>query len=540
MLFIYAVNVPWMDDTDAFPDFLGRFLEAENFDERVWLMFKPNNEHRIIYAKLMNLLHYALTGTLNMRTLTIVSNITLFGMLWIFWRVIKEQKLPVYYFIPVPLLLLHPQYYLTSIWTITGFQYQPVVFFGLLGVYLLSKNTVWTFLGATFAIFFDSFTMSNGLFYWMVGIVILALQGRYKMLGVWLIFMIATFKLYFYKFDTQANDQGFDYFFHHPHESFFGFFTHLGGSLDFQTLSPILVRSIMPTIAGFILIGVAIWWMFLKGMALHEDFSISKYWSKLQAKFNAEPSNYIILGCFLFLVINAVVIAILRPRFGYFVMIVGNYKIYPATMLVVVYLMLLTGWLKFTKSPKPFKWILIGSIVFCLISYIKFLPEVHERRKDLLVRAFNQEHNQIGFGPIVGSDFDRYVQTAMNRLVSKGIYQYPKTIFTDSETEILRKLPDNQPIKVEILKMNNEVFIVNRDLPMGIGINDGVYLILKSAKKTYLIYQKRNILGYFKKEIAMQIPPQYLVPDTYQIGIFWVNADTKKIFNANQTINVNF
>jgi hypothetical protein len=540
MLFIYAVNVPWMDDTDAFPDFLGRFLEAKNFDEKIWLMFKPNNEHRIVYAKLMNLLHYALTGTLNMRTLTIVSNITLFGMLWIFWRVIKEQKLPVYYFLPVPLLLLHPQYYLTSIWTITGFQYQPVVFFGLLGVYLLSKNTLWTFLGAAFAVFFDSFTMSNGLFYWMVGIVILALQGRYKMLGVWLIFMIATFKLYFYKFDTQANDQGFDYFFHHPHESFFGFFTHLGGSLDFQTLSPILIRSIAPTIAGFILIGIAIWWIFLKETALYEKFSIGKYWSKLQTKFNAEPSNYIILGCFLFLVINAVVIAILRPRFGYFVMIVGNYKIYPATMLVVVYLMLLTGWLKFTKSSKPFKWILIVSVAFYVASYIKFLPEVHERRKDLLVRAFNQEHNQIGFGPIVGSDFDRYVQTAMSRLVPKGIYQYPKTIFTDSEKELLAKLPDNQSIKVNILKINNEVFVFSKDLTMGTGINDGVYLILKSAKSTYLIYQKRNLQGYFMEEIAMQIPPQYLIPDTYQIGIFWVNGNTKKVFNANQTIEVNF
>jgi hypothetical protein len=540
MLFIYAVNVPWMDDTDAFPDFLGRFLEAKNFDERVWLMFKPNNEHRIVYAKLMNLLHYALTGTLNMRTLTIVSNITLFGMLWIFWRVIKEQKLPAYYFLPVPLLLLHPQYYLTSIWTITGFQYQPVVFFGLLGVYLLSKNTLWTFLGAAFAVFFDSFTMSNGLFYWMVGMVILALQGRYKMLGVWLIFTVATFKLYFYKFDTQANDQGFDYFFHHPHESFFGFFTHLGGSLDFQTLSPILIRSIAPTIAGFILIGVAIWWIFLKGITRDEKFSISKYWAKLQTKFNAEPSNYIILGCFLFLVFNAVVIAILRPRFGYFVMIVGNYKIYPATMLVVVYLMLLTGWLKFTKSSKPFKWILIVSVVFYVASYIKFLPEVHERRKDLLVRAFNQEHNQIGFGPIVGSDFDCYVQTAMSRLVPTGIYQYPKTIFTDSEKQLLAKLPDNQPIKVDILKINKEVFVLNTDLQMGAGINDGVFLILKSAKRTYLIYQKRNILGYFKKEIAVQIPPQYLIPDAYQIGIFWVNGDTKKVFNANQTIGVNF
>ena len=540
MLITYAVNVPWMDDTDAFPDFLGRFLEAKNFDERAWLMFKPNNEHRIVYAKLMNLLHYALTGTLNMRTLTIISNITLFGMLWIFWRVIKEQKLPAYYFLPVPLLLLHPQYYLTSLWTITGFQYQPVVFFGLLGVYLLSKNTLWTFLGAAFAVFFDSFTMSNGLFYWIVGMVILALQGRYKMLGVWLIFTIATFKLYFYRFDTQANNQGFDYFFHHPHESFFGFFTHLGGSFDFQTLSPILIRSIAPTIAGFILIAIAIWWIFLKGMALYEDFSISVYWSKLQAKFNAEPSNYIILGCFLFLVINAVVIAVLRPRFGYFVMIVGNYKIYPATLMVVVYLMLLTGWLKFTKSPKPFKWVLIGSVIFYAVSFIKFLPEVHERRKDLLVRAFNQEHNQIGFGPIVGSDFDRYVQTAMNRLVPTGIYQYPKTIFTDSEKELMAKLPDNQPIKVEILKNNGEVFVVSKDLPMGIGTNDGVYLILKSTKRTYLIYQKRNVDGYFKSEIAMQIPPQYLISDTYQIGIFWVNGDVKKIYNTNQSIEVNY
>ena len=540
MLITYAVNVPWMDDTDAFPDFLGRFLEAKNFDERAWLMFKPNNEHRIVYAKLMNLLHYALTGTLNMRTLTIISNITLFGMLWIFWRVIKEQKLPAYYFLPVPLLLLHPQYYLTSIWTITGFQYQPVVFFGLLGVYLLSKNTLWTFLGAAFAVFFDSFTMSNGLFYWIVGMVILALQGRYKMLGVWLIFTIATFKLYFYRFDTQANNQGFDYFFHHPHESFFGFFTHLGGSFDFQTLSPILIRSIAPTIAGFILIAIAIWWIFLKGMALYEDFSISVYWSKLQAKFNAEPSNYIILGCFLFLVINAVVIAVLRPRFGYFVMIVGNYKIYPATLMVVVYLMLLTGWLKFTKSPKPFKWVLIGSVIFYAVSFIKFLPEVHERRKDLLVRAFNQEHNQIGFGPIVGSDFDRYVQTAMNRLVPTGIYQYPKTIFTDSEKELMAKLPDNQPIKVEILKNNGEVFVVSKDLPMEIGTNDGVYLILKSTKRTYLIYQKRNVDGYFKSEIAMQIPPQYLVSDTYQIGVFWVDGDVKKVYNANQSIEVNY
>ena len=541
MLFTYAVNVPWMDDTDAFPDFLGRFLEAKNFDERVWLLFKPNNEHRIVYAKLMNLLHYGITGTLNMRTLTIISNITLFGMLWIFWRVIKEQKLSTLYFLPVPFLLLHPQYYLTSLWTITGFQYQPVVFFGLLGVYLLSKNTLWTFFGAVLAVFFDSFTMSNGLFYWLVGFVILALQGRYKMLGIWVIFTLATFKLYFYKFDTQANDQGFQYFFQHPQESFFGFFTHLGGSLDFQTLSPILIRSISPTIAGFILIGISAWWIFKGVFPLKDKFSIPNFWVKLQTRFNAEPSNYIILGCFLFLVINAVVIAILRPRFGYFVMIVGNYKIYPATLMVLAYLMLLTGWIKFQKSKKVFNILLVGSIIFNLVSYLKFLPEVHERRKDLLVRAFNQEHNKIGLGPYVGSDFDRYVQTALGRLVPKGIYQFPtNTVFKASEKEILSNFAGNQMIKVDISTINHEIFIVNSDLSFGFGLNDGAYLILKSAQKTYLIYEKRSLGNFKNNGFSIKIPEKYLVKDTYQIGIFWVNGNERKIYKTEQIVKVDY
>jgi hypothetical protein len=56
-----------------------------------------------------------------MRTLTIASNVTLFGILWIFWRIVRDNKLKAIYFIPIPFILLQPQYYLTSLWTITGF-----------------------------------------------------------------------------------------------------------------------------------------------------------------------------------------------------------------------------------------------------------------------------------------------------------------------------------------------------------------------------------------------------------------------------------
>jgi len=114
------------------------------------------------------------------------------------------------------------------------------------------------------------------------------------------------------------------------------------------------------------------------------------------------------------------------------------------------------------------------------------------------------------------------------------------TAFKASEKELLVKLPDNQSIKVNILKKNNQIVIVNQDLSMGMGINDGTYLLLKSAKKSYLIYQKRNIQDFFKKGIAIQIPPQYLVPDTYQIGLFWISGDTKKLFNANQSVKINY
>jgi hypothetical protein len=75
---------------------------------------------------------------------------------------------------------------------------------------------------------------------------------------------------------------------------------------------------------------------------------------------------------------------------------------------------------------------------------------------------------------------------------------------------------------------------------MGLGINDGAYLILKSPTRTYLIYQRRNITEFFKKGIEMQIPPQYLMPDTYQIGIFSVDGNERKIFNANQSVEVNY
>ncbi|MFD1816092.1 hypothetical protein SAMN04515674_112125 [Pseudarcicella hirudinis] len=545
-LITFSINVPWMDDMDAFPDFLGRFLKADNWDEKWWLLFKPNNEHRIVYAKLMNLWWYFVTGELNMKLIMIFGNITLLGILWLFWRVLKEQNIPLKYFLPIPLLLLHPQYYLISLWSITGHQYQPVIFFGLLGIFLLTRNTITTFIFAVLVIIFDSFTMSNGLFFWFVGIIILLLQGRIRLTGIWVILTILTIKIYFYKFDTEANDLGFAYFMKHPHESFLGFFTTLGGSVDFWNHKAIFVRSIAPTILGMVLVSIGTYWSL--GLALYSKelpFSWLKLTRKgklfeLHQRIADKPINLLILGGFLFLAANALVIGILRPRFGYFVMLVSNYKIYPITLLILVYLMLLTGWLRKTSNQKYFYLFLVFSLLFNIASYLKFTPEVIERRKDLLVRAYNQKNNLIGLGAERHSPFREYAITALKRLTDQGIYVYPKSFVADMESQLLAPLPENKVIEANIVKASDGERIENTDLKISGGINDGAYLILKSAQNTYLIYGQQERFFGGKVGFSLLVPTKMLEPADYQIGIMVVSSGKSEIFNTKKQISVNY
>lgn len=544
MLFTYAVNVPWMDDIDVYPDFLGKFLAATSVNEKLWLLFKPNNEHRVVYAKLINLAHYYLTGSLNMRTLTILSNSTLLGILWILWRVVKEQKLAPIYFLPIPFLLLQPQYYLTSLWTITGFQYQPVIFFGLLGMYLLTRNSKFALAGAIAAVIFDSVTMSNGMFYWVAGLIILWLQGRYKDSAIWGGFMLITIKGYFLNFDNGANQQGFAYFAQHPHESFLGFFTHLGGSFDFFNTLGIVKRAIIPTLAGVILVSIIGYWLIAFVLfSKQKPFSwlSLKHQSKLgtlQHRLEAHRSNYVILGGTIFLLINALVIAVLRPRFGFDVMIVGNYKVYPAMFLVMAYLVVITSWQRAQTSSLFLYGLITASILFNGLSYIKFLPEVHERRKDLLVRVYNHQHNKIGLGPQIHSPFYDYVNAAMDRVVSKGIYHYPTGFYSDMDTQLHETLSNKPRIDAQITQTDAGVLIQNTTLRNTRGLNDGNYILLKSANHTYLWYDKHP--NYFRVTVGCSVllPPKTIEPDTYQVGIVHVEGTKKEIYNTQQTVRI--
>ncbi len=533
ILWQYAVNVPWFDDIDAFPETVVIWIKHNNWLDRLTLLLRPNNEHRMFLGRLAAVLCYEFTGKLNIRSLILVTNIQLMGIVFLFWKTFTRQKLALIYFLPVLFFLLQPQYHLTSNWAITGWQHISVLFWGFLTVYLLCKNNYTAFGVAIITMFITTFSMSNGLLFWFVGSVLLALQQRFKLLFIWAAFMIIAIGLYFYGFDNSANGAGLAYLKAHPEESFFGFFTFLGGAFDFTPDVEIVKRAIVPTLMGFTTVGILAFLIF----KIFFKNSIQK-WTKLEAR-----DTLFIIGCLLFVLFNAGIIALLRPRFGYFVMLVGNYKIYPALFLSLLYL-LVSSYGKTTTKFKLLNSILLFSILFSVVSYAKYVPEVSTRKKNLLVCGFNQKYNHIGLAAEVNSLFAQKTEETLTFLTSRNAYEFPVWL---NESLIVRPFDStNQIMPLVIDKATpTTVNIINNSFTGSQEGLNGAYVLLKSNLRTYLLptlknpYSGRNP---FKSSVGFRttIPAKLIQMGDYTIGIYIKNQGQEQVFQTKQTVHIDF
>jgi hypothetical protein len=59
LVLTYAVNVPWVDDMDAFLSFILGYSDATTAAEKIDWLLRPNNEHRILTAKLTTVIMQA-------------------------------------------------------------------------------------------------------------------------------------------------------------------------------------------------------------------------------------------------------------------------------------------------------------------------------------------------------------------------------------------------------------------------------------------------------------------------------------------------
>ncbi|MEO6282136.1 MAG: hypothetical protein ABIN80_29670 [Dyadobacter sp.] len=531
VILYYSVNLPWYDDFDPFPDFLHKWITDASLSDRLNLLFQPNNEHRMVVGKLVTLIYYWITGHLNFTFLHIAGACFTLGTLAIFWRSFKESKLSWWYFLPVPFLLFQLQYHLVFLWAICSLQHQPVVFFVCLSMFLLSKNRFgWAVLAAVCA----TYAMSNGIFVWPAGVVVLLLSFRYKHLAVWCVAGTLAVGFYFYGLSAQGNESSLAFFAKYPHLSVLGFFAFLGGLFDFFPEKTIVVRSALPVLMGFlVMIWIVIWLLRQLTPWLTQTFgwprkAIGLSASTIEAYIETKAFQKFLLGILTFLLVNALIIGLLRPRFGFFVMIVSNYKMYPALFLTIAYLTFIASTNRQGLQKKAFQLTLVVSIAIWCISIYSYLPVISERHKYLTVNGYNQEYNGFGLGHVPFSKSAGYVDDLMKDMVSLGVFQYPTQV-SELATQVA-SIQGNAPFQKEIAITDREkaFYLDDSVSPMSYNRSSGQYAFVRNSGHLYFFkmephkYAGRNVFRQYDKGSDVEIPFTSLLPGTYDLGVIRV------------------
>ncbi|CAG4990849.1 hypothetical protein DYBT9275_00626 [Dyadobacter sp. CECT 9275] len=532
VILAYSVNVPWYDDFDPFPDFLRQWISSATLTDKILLLIRPNNEHRMVIGKLVTLIYFWLTGKLNFTFLHIAGACFTMGTLYLFWLSFKESKINWWYFLPIVFLFFQLQYYLVYLWAICSLQHQPVVFFLCLSMFFLSRGR---FGWAVVAAFLANYSMSNGIFVWAAGGAVLFLRSDYKKLLIWCIVGAVAIGLYFYGLTTMGNEESIEYLKKYPELSVLGFFAFLGGLFDLVPERKIEIRTALPIVMGLLLmIWVVKWlWFFMKDWVDH-NLKMKLHVAKI---YDRDPGNkvsrlsWFLLGVMIFLLINALIIGLLRPRFGFFVMVVSNYKLYPALFLIVTYLAYISYQPDQHKRQIMLLMATALSIFIWAISLYSYLPIISERSKYLKVNGWNQAHHAFGLGHVPFSAGAKYVDTVMQEMVNNGIYEYPEEI--NYIPRIIEKLqePVRSDIRASVMMNPDNVSITEPLSHLSLGRWDGTYAFLRSEKKLYLYkmaqqkYNGRNLLKSYDKGTYVQIPLSSVEPGNYEAGILKIGGD---------------
>jgi hypothetical protein len=235
--------------------------------------------------------------------------------------------------------------------------------------------------------------------------------------------------------------------------------------------------------------------------------------------------NAFLLGILSFLLVEALVIGLLRPRFGFFVMIVSNYKIYPALFLTVTYLSFIVSTQNQDLRKRALQGVALVALVIWGISIYTYLPVISERRKYYMINGYNQEHNGFGLGHVPYSEGARYVDNVMKYLVKRGVYSYPK-----EGNELGRQvnaLTTAFPVERQVTVEHREkgIYVNDPEGTISPVRSNGQYAFVRNAQRLYFFkmephkYVGRNFFKQYDKGFDIVIPHSSLLPGTYDLGI---------------------
>lgn len=143
----YTYNIPKLDDYDAILKFIIDFKKAD-FSTRLYLLFSQHNEHRILTSRIIYLLQYYLTGTINFKNIIYIGNLQLIPIFVLLACFIKRFTPSLW---PIPafaaaLCIFDLGGYDNSGFAMAAIQNYGVVMYFLLSLYFYhtkGKHSIW-------------------------------------------------------------------------------------------------------------------------------------------------------------------------------------------------------------------------------------------------------------------------------------------------------------------------------------------------------------------------------------------------------------
>lgn len=421
IIFSYTDNIPFKDDYTLLES-IYQMGFSSNFSELSKSLFKQVNQHRFGFERSVMWLIYQVSGNENIKAQIVIGNSFLLGILCLFIKIFRNLKLTCAYFTPIPLILFNLTYFENATWGIAAIQNTPIIFFALLTTHFLSLKNNHSFCWAIFFAVITLFTSGNGIAIWLVGILILTIQNRWKNLIIWGVMMVFLFAFYFlYDYEIISSDK--TNLLKHPFLNI-QYVLAFWGNAFFQNIphpnSPHLYWDIFLCIICGIFLSAIILLLF---------------WKMFKNSFQKIPSNTLfLLGGMTFLACTGLMLVLSRPAEVKILnggeLLSRRYMLFGCTFLCMGYL----GYLHLTAKRDLLQ--KLGVIYFLPIglflninSYYTSLADVYKQQQELRLDGNYWKNYQMllsfgeKYGEKIGYNHPTYMVNLINKLDSSGIYR---------------------------------------------------------------------------------------------------------------------
>ena len=534
----YTINVPFLDDNLYYTKAVVDVNKSDSFSEifRIFMRQHTITEHKTPVSRLVAYLIYKITGTLNFFTFAQLGNLTLFGILFLFWRFFRKHAWNIAYFLPIPFLIFQMQTYENQFWMGCAWLYYPIGLWQMVTFYLLSYQKSRYFTFAMLSAILVTFIFSNGMFVFFPATLILIYQKRYKQLGIMALVAVVCLTIYFSNYTPSTiNPPSFSI----PN-ILTGFVLMIGSYVDvqhFHQYSPITATLVGLIILGFLTYG-GIW-------------LLRRYFNNISIQTTEKESDILFLvSSMIALCMSAGAVAYSRytGEHGFNEMFVSRYRFMSILLMCLTYLfsLLLTR-----GTIRKAILAIFLPILMCLCAYSYYIWHDYNvyYRERLVAGTFNFKfHNSWVLYPF-DNDWTNQVDIVNIEAVKTGVYKLPTLPFTQFQEAINKDTVQNiKDLGFTLTQKKDRFILKNENLNVEKPIEIEQNIVLKSKRNTYLLplirqrnKSKRDLIFHqnlFWKGFECDILKNTFIPDEYTIGLLKVQDRKYEIQYSNLKIKL--